>query len=902
MWERMNGGTPFLRRYLDRLGDVRGYGPALAGLGIAVALHFFLREILSQNSPAIFFLYLCAVVMGGWCGYGPGLLVVLLTVTAVPFLMVPDFSIRKLNPAGTAALMACSLLISHISRVRRQVEEQLRAMNEDLERRIAERTAELGNARDSLQTTLASIGDAVLTTDTQGRIVFANPAAVSLLGCELTALTGVSLDKAVRFRDEASRAAVENPVERTLRQGKATGSSGSIVLVAADGREIPIDENCSPIRSGDDPIEGAVLILRDASARRQAEATSRLLASIVESSEDAIISNDLNGTITSWNRGAEEIYGYSAAEIMGRPVSLLLPPDRAGEVAEILARIAQGHGIKKLQSERLTREGGPVSVSLTISPVYDALGRISGASKIARDITEELRAIEEARAARDSLRTTLASIGDAVMATDTQGRIVFANHVALDLLRRAEAEVLGRPLEEVFRIANEFTREPVENPVSVVMRERNIVGLANHTILLTHDGGEVPIDDSGSPIRNDRGEITGVVLTFRDVTERRRAEEALQAAQMQLKVVTDTMSAAVTRCSRDLRYIWASPQYARWVQSTPEQLAGRPIEEVLGTAGLSTIRPYIDRVLAGERVNFETRFTYPHQFPKYIRASYVPTYDRHGEVDGWVAHVSDLTDIKEAQAELTRVNANLEQTNLRLARSNEDLERFAFVASHDLQEPLRMVSTFAQLLVRTYQASPGSDAALFVDNIMDGTRRMRALLSDLLTYAEIGANANRTDHAAHPVDLNQVVRTAIENLRTAIESTGAVIEVEELPVVSATEGYLVPLFQNLFENAIKYRGKEPPRIRLGWKDLGGYPRFSVSDNGIGIEEEYHTQIFGVFKRLHSGKIPGTGVGLAICQRVVERYGGKIWVDSQPGEGATFRFTMPHMRIQRGEAG
>jgi signal transduction histidine kinase len=234
-------------------------------------------------------------------------------------------------------------------------------------------------------------------------------------------------------------------------------------------------------------------------------------------------------------------------------------------------------------------------------------------------------------------------------------------------------------------------------------------------------------------------------------------------------------------------------------------------------------------------------------------------------------------------------DGELRTSNENLARSNEDLERFAFIASHDLQEPLRMIAIYSQLLVRSYSGNLDPKASSFIDNIQSGTRRMRELLADLLAYAEVGA---RFELPSAQVDLNKVVEKARENLALAISESGAVISAAPLPVISGYESHFIPLFQNLIGNAIKYRGDQPCRIDIAASTADNYCQIRISDNGIGIAPEYHAKIFVAFKRLHGNKIPGTGIGLAICQRVVERYGGRIWVESELGVGSSFFFTLP----------
>lgn len=225
-----------------------------------------------------------------------------------------------------------------------------------------------------------------------------------------------------------------------------------------------------------------------------------------------------------------------------------------------------------------------------------------------------------------------------------------------------------------------------------------------------------------------------------------------------------------------------------------------------------------------------------------------------------------------------------------LWRANEDLKQFAFAASHDLQEPLRMITAYSQLLVRGLPSPLDDEKRVCLDFITRGAKQMRDLLSDLLSYAEAGVDRRRANEA---VDLNRVVEDVKQNLKMMIEENSAEIINQTLPEIEGQRAHFVQLFQNLIGNAIKYRGAETPRILVFADEVDNSWRFGVTDNGMGIDPEYHAQIFGVFKRLHGQTIPGTGMGLAICQRVVERYHGRIWVESQPGEGAKFYFTIPY---------
>ena len=239
----------------------------------------------------------------------------------------------------------------------------------------------------------------------------------------------------------------------------------------------------------------------------------------------------------------------------------------------------------------------------------------------------------------------------------------------------------------------------------------------------------------------------------------------------------------------------------------------------------------------------------------------------------------------------------LEAARQVLQRSNEELSQFAYIASHDLQEPLRTVASFAELLVSRYRDHGGPEAAEFVAYIVDGVQRMSSLIHDLLQYSSAGASKTLpTD----PTSTESAMSEVLFALSASIDASGAAITYEGLPEVWVERRGLITLMQNLIGNAIKYRGQDPPRIHVSAEPAGTNWRFCVRDNGIGIAPEYHARIFGIFKRLHGKEIPGTGIGLAICQRIVQWHGGEIWVESEPGSGSAFFFTLPKepQRIQR----
>jgi PAS domain S-box-containing protein len=505
-------------------------------------------------------------------------------------------------------------------------------------------------------------------------------------------------------------------------------------------------------------------------------------------------------------------------------------------------------------------------------------------------------ALRESQEVRDSLRTTLASIGDAVISTDARGRVVFVNPVAQSMLGLEDADIVGRHLDDVFQIVNEFSRQRVASPVEEVLREGKIVGMANHTILIATNGREIPIDDSGAPIRNENGVIQGTVLVFRDVTARRRADETgrLLASIVQSAddaIYSKDLNAVVTSWNRGAERIFGYQA---------SEMIGRSIETIFPPGRSDELAGIMRRIASGERIeHYETiRRTKSGEFLN-VSLTISPMQNPRGQISGASVISRDITEQVRAAERVAKLNADLQRSNEVLALTNQDLERFAFIASHDLQEPLRMITAYSQLLIHSYPDQFDSKAKTFVDNIVDGTTRMRDLLSDLLAYTEI---RNREDEGSEVVDLNSVIENVTQNLKASIDETGAVVTSGPLPTVHASRAHFEPLFQNLIGNAIKYRSAQPPRIHVSVEEVNGELRFSVSDNGIGIDPEYHKQIFEVFRRLHGKKIAGTGVGLAICQRVVERYGGRIWVESKSGQGATFWFTLPNATVAIRSAG
>ena len=259
----------------------------------------------------------------------------------------------------------------------------------------------------------------------------------------------------------------------------------------------------------------------------------------------------------------------------------------------------------------------------------------------------------------------------------------------------------------------------------------------------------------------------------------------------------------------------------------------------------------------------------------------MPILGPAGRITSWAGMNLDIT-------ERTRIEEERKRHNEDLARSNAELEQFAYIASHDLQEPLRTIKSYLRLIEKRYRGRLDADADEFIEFCVEASDRLQRLINDLLQFSRVGRRALEIQQIPGAVPLQQAIR----NLDNRIEETSAQIVFGDLPSIQADQTALTQLFQNLIDNAIKYRGNAAPSIRIDAVLQGGFCRFSVQDNGIGIDPKYAERIFRIFQRLHSSEYPGTGIGLALAKRIVERHGGRIWVESSAGQGATFFFTVP----------
>ena len=502
--------------------------------------------------------------------------------------------------------------------------------------------------------------------------------------------------------------------------------------------------------------------------------------------------------------------------------------------------------------------------------------------KLHRTKRRALDAEASERRQRLLAQQTLAGIGDAVLSTDALGRIEFMNAIAEQLTGWTMDDARGRPVRQVFQIANEYTGAPADDPITRVLREGIIAGLANHTVLIKRDGSRIPIDDSGAPIRDESGNLIGSVLVFRNIAERRRTEQERERLIRDLTETRDIIKSVFRKAPVGLA-LWDLDLRFTRVNEALVEMTGLPMGAHIGKTIDELLPGLPPEVTEAMRQVRETRTPFRHETDGETPAS--PGKRRSWAIHYYPIRVDDnIAGIGAVFQEITEKKAW--EAELELA--NDNLKQFAYAASHDLQEPLRMITSYTQLLKKRYYDMLDSDGREFLDFAMDGANRMRTLLEALRDYWRAGEDGGEPV----TVDCNAALETALGNLRASLAETGAVITHDDLPRVIAHEVPLVQIFQNLIGNALKYQSEAQPQVHISASGHGAQCVFSVRDNGIGIDKKQLPKLFGAFRRLHGSKYPGSGMGLALCHKIIERYGGKIWVDSESSKGSTFYFTLP----------
>jgi PAS domain S-box-containing protein len=645
-----------------------------------------------------------------------------------------------------------------------------------------------------------------------------------------------------------------------------------------------------------------------------AEAETRY-RQLIQTAIDAIVVLDPSFRVLLWNTGAERLYGYTSQEMVGSPISCLFPFEHKEETLHQLEKIRQGEMIERVETERVTKDGSRRLVSLSLSPILSSDGDFIGISDIAHDITERRRFQNEILKEKNRWERTFDAVPDMIAIVDNHFRIVQVNRAMADSRGISPKDAVGMTCYEV---VHHSSTPPTLCPHQILLQD-----FQSHSTDIHDDTSNKDFILTVSPIMDPLGNVRGSVHILRDITERKRAEIAIIRSNEELNALNEELTTTQEEMKMNNEELQTTEKMLRESEAR--------LALALDISGMGTLDYNMANHTAWRSLRHDQIFGYEtppstwneeifinHVLPEdreMVKKEFNEAFARQGDwhfecrirrADGEIRWIEEIGQGQYSDAgsplrilglmlditERKQFEATQKEYAEKLMASNEELQRYAYVASHDLQEPLRSIVSFSQLLDRRYRGKLDEDADEYIQFIVDGGVRMQALIKDLLQVSRIETQAQ----PLAPTDANAVVADSIRSLKTPIQENNVRVTVDPLPIVMADPSQFEQIFTNLIGNAIKYHRPEmPPAITVSAERHGDWWEFSVRDNGIGIKPEFFDRIFEMFRRLHTiDEYEGTGIGLAIVKKIVERHGGRVRVESEPGEGSTFFFTLPAM--------
>jgi PAS domain S-box-containing protein len=859
------------------------YALAIAALLAAVLIRYLLDPWMGDALPLVtLFGAVAATVWMG--GYRPAIVVAMLGYIACAYLFIePRGSLAFANLGsliGLAAyLFTCSLIIGFGEAAR---VAQMRA----------------SERRELFRVTIRSIGDALITTDVEGRVTSMNAVAESLTGWNQPDAVGQSLETVFRIVNEDTRQPVENPAMKALREGVVAGLANHTMLLQKGGRECPIDDSAAPISDEHGNVSGCVLIFRDVTAQRRMEhdkagqlLTARLLASIVESSDDAIISKSLDGTIRSWNAAAERLFGYAAEQAVGRHISLVIPPERIAEEDQIIASLKAGRRVEHFETERLRSDGRRLLVSLTISPIKDETGNVVGASKIVRDVSRQRQAeqrerhlLAEAAGANAKFHAFFEQGALFAGIMDMNGTILEANRLSWEACGYAREQIIGKP----------FWQGPWWAPsphLAERIKAASGQAAAGETFraempYFVADGSERVVDVTILPIRDDTGQVLFLAPTGVDITDRKRAE----ADREKFVTLIENSTDFIGMCD----------------------LNGVPF--FVNRAGLQLVG--LDNLEEARRVPVAS-FFFPEDQPRIMQEFFPSVLEKgHGEIEvrfrhfktgdvRWMAYkVLTLPDavgrpigfatVSQDVTERKRLEDNLRSLAADLSEADRRKNEFLAILAHELRNPLAPISNAARAL--RLGARDGEVVGSASEMLERQVGQMARLVDDLLDMSRI--TRGNIELRKEPTELAPIVDQAVETVGPLYQSMNHELTVTLPPTpvhVHADPARLAQVVGNLLNNAGKFTDKGG-RVSLTVEREGEYAFVRVRDNGIGIAAEHLSRLFEMFLQVDTSlerSREGLGIGLTLVKTLVEMHGGTVEVHSDGlGRGSEFVVRLP----------
>ena len=634
--------------------------------------------------------------------------------------------------------------------------------------------------------------------------------------------------------------------------------------------------------------DAILVVSHDITDRKRAEEALRqneqLLTNVLDSLPVGVFVIDRNGRVARVNPAAERIWGgakYVSIDESDQYKAWWADTGKRIEAADWAGVRAVTLGETSINEEILIEgfDGTRRYISNSAMPIKDDSGEIAGAIAVVEDITTRYEAQLALRQSEEKYRELVETASVLIVRTDLDGHLTFLNDYAQKFFETDEAAI-GTYALDLFTFRDETGRQTTIEQATAIIRGHADVPFFE-VEALNKKGELVWVDWSIRAIFDAEGNMREMLGVGLDVTERKRAEEALRQNEQRFRTLLEALPTLVWTLMPDGSVEYVNQKWVEYMGMSPDE-GPQWMEAVHPEDRQQTVESVRRTIEQGESYEVEYRLRRHDGVYRWHLSRALPLRDNNGNIFRWFGTSTDIHDHKMIEQDLRRTAAELE-------RSNKELEEFAYVASHDLQEPLRMVTGYLQLIERRYKGKLDDDADEFIAFAVDAATRMQRLIADLLAYSRVSTRG----HPLVSTDSNQAFERARADLWSTIVETGTKLTNDPLPIVEGDETQLAQLFLNLIGNAIKFRSEKTPEIHVGAKPEKDAYLFYVRDNGIGLDEKYAARIFQVFQRLHTRqKYPGTGIGLAICKKIVDRHGGRIWVESEPGKGSTFYFTLP----------